>query len=74
MSDVEDYPGPTKGHEEKMGHEEDLAKADESMVTPPAKPQRSRFRGERVGAAKQKGQHETHYLDEGCPSRQRLGK
>jgi hypothetical protein len=25
MSDVEDYPGPTKGHEEKMGHEEDLA-------------------------------------------------
>jgi hypothetical protein len=39
MSEVEDYPGPTKGHEEKMGHDKELAKADETMVRPPARPE-----------------------------------
>ena len=39
MSDVEDYPGPTKGHEEKIGHDRELAKADETMVRPPARPE-----------------------------------
>jgi hypothetical protein len=39
MSEVEDYPGPTKGHEEKMGHDTELAKADETMVRPPARPE-----------------------------------
>lgn len=38
MSDVEDYPGPTKEHPEKIGHD-GTAKADENMVTPPARPE-----------------------------------
>jgi len=38
MSDVEDYPGPTKDHPEKEGYEE-TPKADENMVTPPARPE-----------------------------------
>jgi hypothetical protein len=38
MSDVEDYPGPTKEHPEKIGHD-GTAKADQNMVTPPARPE-----------------------------------
>lgn len=38
MSNVEDYPGPTKGHGQKIGHDGKSAKTDESMVTPLARP------------------------------------
>jgi hypothetical protein len=44
MSDVEDYPGPTKDHPEKEGHEETPG-ADESMVTPPARPEEEHGNG-----------------------------
>ncbi|MBV8225685.1 MAG: hypothetical protein JO232_10910 [Verrucomicrobia bacterium] len=33
MSEVEDYPGPTNNHPEKMGHN-GAAKADQNVVTP----------------------------------------
>lgn len=38
MSDVEDYPGPTKDDPEKKGHE-GTPRANENMVTPPARPE-----------------------------------
>jgi hypothetical protein len=38
MSDVEDYPGPTRNHPEKKG-QDSRGRADEEMVKPPVSPE-----------------------------------
>ena len=38
MSNIEDYPGPSKDHPEKKG-KEGTESADENMVRPPARPE-----------------------------------
>jgi hypothetical protein len=46
MSDVEDYPGPSRNHSEKQGQpSEDRAK--EEMVKPPARPESEKKKSER---------------------------
>ncbi|HEX3443470.1 MAG TPA: hypothetical protein VHS80_02065 [Chthoniobacterales bacterium] len=37
MSDIEDYPGPSRNHPEKEGQDDEI-RADEEMVKPPARP------------------------------------
>jgi hypothetical protein len=38
MSDVEDYPGPSRNHPEKNGQDPE-GRADEEMVKPPVSPE-----------------------------------
>jgi len=66
MSEVEDYPGPTKNHPEKMGHD-GAAKADQNVVTPIA----GREEASRKNLSERQSQSrqmKTYRSDEGRPS------
>ena len=57
MSDIEDYPGPTRDHPEKKG-QDGLGRSDENMVKPPARPENNHIDPNKKRGADRQGRRQ----------------